>query len=108
MKKVLLIAVCSISTFCYAQRVAINTDGSAPNVSAILDVKSTNKGFLPPRIALTGTTDVTTIVTPATGLLIYNTAIAGTSPHIVSPGYYYYNGTAWAPLGPAGWFTTGN
>jgi hypothetical protein len=51
-------------------RVGIGT--SAPDASAILDLTTTNKGFLPPRIALKGINDATSIPTPATGLLVYN------------------------------------
>ncbi len=69
-----------------------------PNSSAKLEVYATNKGFLPPRISLTGATDVSTIASPATGLLIYNTAIAGTSPNNVMPGYYYWNGASWVQI----------
>ncbi len=68
---------------------------NSPDASAQLDVAATDKGFLAPRIALTSATDVSTIATPATGLMIYNTATAGTSPNNVFPGYYYYNGTKW-------------
>jgi hypothetical protein len=68
---------------------------NSPDASAQLDVTASNKGFLAPRIALTSATDVTTIATPATGLMIYNTATAGTSPNNVIPGYYYYDGTKW-------------
>jgi hypothetical protein len=71
---------------------------STPDASAKLDLTATNKGFLPPRVTLTGTADVSTIATPATGLLVYNTATAGTVPAAVQPGYYYYNGTRWVPL----------
>ncbi len=81
----------------YAQ-VSVNTDGSDPDNSAMLDVKSANKGVLIPRIALTGTLDATTIASPAISLLIYNTATAGTSPNNVAPGYYYWSGTAWTRL----------
>ena len=42
--------------------------------SAVLDVESTNKGFLPPRVALTGTTDQVTIPLPSQGLIVFNTA----------------------------------
>ncbi len=63
------------SVFASAQ-VGINT--TAPSASSALDIRSTNKGFLMTKIALTGTDDVTTITpTPATGLLVYNTATAG-------------------------------
>ncbi|CAN1506285.1 hypothetical protein MCEGE10_00655 [Flavobacteriaceae bacterium] len=68
---------------------------TTPNASAKLDVTSTNKGFLPPRVTLTGTADVTTIVSPATGLFVYNTATAGTTPSNVTPGIYYYDGSKW-------------
>jgi hypothetical protein len=68
---------------------------NSPDASAQLDVTASNKGFLAPRIALASATDVTTIATPATGLMIYNTATAGTSPNNVTPGYYYYDGVKW-------------
>ena len=68
---------------------------SSVNSSAKLQVDATNKGFLPPRVSLTGTGDVTTIATPATGLLIYNLATAGTAPNNVTPGFYYYDGSKW-------------
>lgn len=71
---------------------------SLPNPSAKLDVYATNKGFLPPRIALLGKTDVTTISSPATGLIIYNTATAGTTPNNVTPGYFYWDGSKWNGL----------
>lgn len=69
------------------------------SASAILDVNASNKGFLPPCVALTGSADVSTIASPATGLLVYNTATAGTKPNDVIPGYYYYNGTNWVTIG---------
>jgi len=77
-----------------AQNVGINDDGSTPDNSAILDVKSTNKGILIPNIALTGANDATTIGSPAIGLLIYNTAIISG----LTPGYYYNAGTVLSPV----------
>jgi uncharacterized protein (TIGR02145 family) len=53
-----------------AQNIGISGDGSVPDGSAILDVKSTTKGFLPPRMT---TAERDAITTPATGLMIYNT-----------------------------------
>jgi hypothetical protein len=79
---------------------------TTPNASAKLEVASTNKGFLPPRVALTaanvfapvtglsGTTELAT----AAGLLVYNTATTGTAPNNVAPGYYFWNGTAWVAI----------
>lgn len=48
--------------------------GDPPHESAILDLQSSNKGFLGPRVALTGKYDNTTIPNAAPGLLIINTA----------------------------------
>ena len=79
-------------------QVAVNTDGSTYDVSAMLDVKSTTKGFLPPRVALTAVNVAAPVTTPATGLLVYNTATAGTSPNNVVPGNYYWNGTRWVAV----------
>jgi hypothetical protein len=69
----------------YAQSLAINTDGSTANASALLDVKSTLKGVLIPRMSRT---ERNAIITPATGLMIFQNA-----PDSI--GFYYYNGTAW-------------
>jgi hypothetical protein len=84
------------------QGVAITNDGSSPAPSAILDIKSNNKGILIPR--LTGS-QRSSIVSPAMGLLVYQTD--------ASPGFYYFNGSAWMSLATGqgagnGWSLTGN
>ena len=71
---------------------------TTPDPSAKLDVNSTNKGFLPPRVTLTSTTDITTIPNPVTALLVYNT---GNNVNL-SAGYYYWSGTAWTKIGNNG------
>jgi hypothetical protein len=103
MKKIIfIINILLIVSFAEAQT-GIGT--TTPNASAKLDVSSTTQGFLPPRVTLTGTNDNTTIknsagtsITPATGLLVYNTATTTTDPFRVLPGYYYYNGTTWISI----------
>lgn len=57
---------------------------TTPDASAKLDVSSTNKGFLPPRMT---NTQRNAISNPAAGLMVYQTD--GTS------GLYYHNGSAW-------------
>lgn len=52
-----------------AQNVAINTGGSNADPSAMLDVKSNNKGMLVPRIT---TAQRCGIGSPAPGLLVYD------------------------------------
>ena len=74
---------------------------TTPNASAKLDVTATDRGFLPPRVALTAAnvfTPITGTSSAAAGLLIYNTATAGTVPNNVVPGYYFWNGTAWIQI----------
>ena len=93
MKRILLFLL--FSTSLYAQT-GIGT--TTPDASAKLDVSSSNKGFLPPRVTLTSTTDVSTITSPATGLLVYNT---GNNVGL-SAGYYFWNGALWATIATAG------
>jgi hypothetical protein len=77
-----------MATITNAQSVGINSDGSTPNASAMLDVSSTTKGFLAPRMS---EAQRTAIDPAATGLLVYQTD--GTS------GFYYWNGSAWTIVG---------
>jgi hypothetical protein len=98
MKKIYLSLALS-AMFCsaaWSQNVGVNTTGAAPDASAMLDVSATDKGLLAPRVALTATNAAAPVTSPATGLLVYNTATAGTAPNNVVPGYYYWTGTAWA------------
>jgi hypothetical protein len=88
------------SQFLYAQ-LGVNADGSIPNSSSMLDINSANKGILIPRVSLTSISDVSTITTPATSLLIYNTASAGLIPNNVVPGFYFWNGSQWTRIGNA-------
>ena len=90
-KYIFLIGLC-LSQLTYAQT-GIGT--TTPNASAKLDVTATDKGFLPPRVALTATNSASPTTSPAAGLLVYNTATSGTAPNNVVPGYYYWNGTTW-------------
>jgi trimeric autotransporter adhesin len=83
---VILITICGYHS--YAQSLAINTDGSTANTSAMLDVKSTLKGVLIPRMSRT---ERNAIASPATGLMIFQNA-----PDSI--GLYYYNGAGWTWL----------
>ena len=82
-----------------AQNVSVNNTGAAANASAMLDVSAANKGLLIPRVSLVSATDASTIASPATSLLVYNLATAGTAPDNVVPGYYYWNGSRWTSFG---------
>lgn len=89
-------------------QVGINADGSAPDNSAMLDVKSADKGFLPPRVALTAANMATPVNSPAVGLHVYNTATSGIAPNQVVPGVYYWNGSRWIPVSPLQGTTSGD
>lgn len=97
-----------------AQNVGINTSGAAPDASAMLDITSTSKGLLIPRVSLTSLTDASTIASPAVSLLVYNSNASLTG----GVGYYFNSGTSGSPVwtklvtGGAGngtfWGVTGN
>jgi hypothetical protein len=67
---------------------------TSPDVSALLDVTSSNKGISFPNINLLSETDATTIATPKVGLMVYNTNT--TLP--CGRGLYFNNGTSVAPI----------
>ena len=104
MKKFSLLLILSIILLSVkSQNVAINTDGSTAAASAILDVKSTTKGLLIPRMSKVQRNAITS---PSTGLLIYQNGPDST-------GFYYYNGSSWQWLSTANdnnnnWKLTGN
>jgi hypothetical protein len=107
MKKILGFLLIPYSLFlttdlCFAQ-IAINNTAANPDASAILDLNSgnsgVNKGFLAPQVALTASNSAAPVTSPATGLIVYNTATAGTPPNNVVPGYYYWSGSYWWGLG---------
>ena len=101
MKNLLLIIFAfTFSQNVTAQNVAINNDGSAANASAALDIKSTDKGMLVPRMT---TAQRTIIASPATGLLVFDTTTGS---------FWFYNGATWAELAGGGgvnyWSGAGN
>jgi len=70
---------------------------SSPDNSAQLDISSSSKGFLPPRVQLTASNVAGPVSSPAAGLLVYNTATASSGSTAVIPGYYYNSGTGASP-----------
>ena len=97
MKKIIVILFFISKVSLVGAQTGIGT--TTPNASAKLDVSSADKGFLPPRVALTATNTFAPVtglsgaspLATAAGLLVYNT----TSNSNVTPGYYYWSGTSW-------------
>ena len=83
-QKFLLLFLSVMISLSASAQVGINT--AMPHGSAALDVTSTDKGLLIPRVAL-----ASAIGAPAEGLMVYQT----TAPK----GFYYYNGMGWTLIG---------
>ncbi|NUM30985.1 MAG: tail fiber domain-containing protein [Bacteroidetes bacterium] len=100
-----LLLALTITCKVFSQGIGINSSGAAANSSSGLDVDFSNKGVLIPRVSLTGTSDVTTISSAATSLIVYNTA----SVSDVTPGFYFWSGSAWVRfVTTSSWSLTGN
>jgi len=96
-KSILLLLTLLFAGYIHSQ-VAINTDGSIGNTSAMLDIKSTDKGLLIPRMSLN---QRDAISSPEQGLMVFiNTDST----------FYFYQGTNWLKLGigSSGWDLSGN
>ena len=82
-------------------QVSINTDGSQPDNSAILDVKSSTKGFLPPRMTFT---EMYAIDNPASGLMVFCTDCGpnctGSLAVFLNDMWYIFNTNCLAPNSP--------
>lgn len=75
-------------------QVKVGNNPTTINPNSILEMESTNKGMLLPRVALTGTANVAPLAAHVAGMTVYNTATAGD----VTPGYYYNDGAKWVRL----------
>ena len=83
---VLLTSIFLQSLLSYSQSVAVNTDGTPADTSAMLDVKSSIKGILIPRMS---TAERQAIITPATGLLVFDNDVLT---------FWFFNGVNWIEI----------
>jgi hypothetical protein len=90
MKKLFYFTIALLGLNASAQ-VGIGVPTANIDASAQLEVASTSKGFLAPRMT---EAQKNAITSPASGLLVFQTD--GTS------GFYYYNASAWSPIAPSG------
>lgn len=89
--KFLLTSILVVLTFQLgAQSILFNSSGGTPDPSALIELRSTEKGMLVPRMK---ESDRLAIPSPAQGLLVFQNN--GTV------GFYFYNGSAWDTLGGA-------
>ena len=99
MKRLIIILSGLLLTMASATaQIAINTDGSAADASAILDVSSTTKGMLIPRLTRV---QIEALSSPANGLLVFNTDDGKFYIYITAKGVWreveYASGTVVAP-----------
>lgn len=81
---------------CVAQ-VGINT--VTPDPSSLLDVVSSEKGILIPKVALLGKNDKTTIANPVKGLFVIASQNSGSGVNAIYAGrFYVFSGTHWDEL----------
>ena len=97
MKKTLL-AIAATLSFGYANaQIKLGNNPTTTNSNALLELETTNKGLLLPRVALTSTTSFAPLTAHIAGMAVYNTATTGD----VTSGYYFDNGTAWVRIADA-------
>jgi hypothetical protein len=115
MKKIftLLFICCNLSITLFAQNVGINNSGAVPVASAMLDIVSSDKGLLVPRVALSDITVAAPVTAPALSLIVYNTftSALATPSNNVMPGFYYWDGSKWVAFSGSGgreWALLGN
>ena len=95
MKKLVTITLLFFAV-CSQAQVKIGNNPNSIDANSLLELESTNKGFLPPRVALNNAGLVAPLTgTVPAGMLVFSTG--GTLPD----GYYYWNGTAWVILATA-------
>lgn len=86
--RLLVVALGIISvTPAIAQKDNVGIGTSKPDQSAVLDISSSNKGLLMPRMSLQ---QRNSIQSPAKGLIVYQTDMLS--------GFYFYDGAEWKPL----------
>lgn len=82
----------AITTTVTAQ-VKIGNNPTTIDTNSLLELETTNKGFLPPRVALTSVSSVSPLTgTVPTGMLVYSTGGS------VADGYYFWDGSQWVPF----------
>ena len=93
-KYILLVALlCSAAL---SAQVKIGGNDGIPNADAMLEIKSTNKGVLFPRLALTSLSSEAPLSNHVEGMIVYNTTVDAAEN--LTSGLYQNDGTQWKRL----------
>lgn len=90
---ILTATIFTFSTGAVAQ-LKLGANATTVNANSILEMETTNKGLLLPRVALTSTTAFAPLTAHVAGMSVYNTATVGD----VTPGYYCNDGAKWIKI----------
>lgn len=71
-----------------------------PNSDAMLEVVTTDKGILLPRVALQSTAASFPLSAHTQGMIVFNMAQSGTGTAMVFPGLYFNDGKNWVRFNP--------
>ncbi|MBB6372513.1 hypothetical protein [Chryseobacterium shigense] len=104
MRKILisnvLLILLSYPTINANAQVKISNSSGVINTDSVLHLENSanNKGFLLTRLALQATNAAAPLSSHVAGMIVFNTATAGTAPNNVTPGLYYNNGSQWVKM----------
>lgn len=85
-----LLLLCGVLPQMTSAQVKIGNNPEAINPNSLLELESTNKGLLAPRVALTDATNVAPLTAPVpSGMIVYNSGTA------LPAGFYFWNGAKW-------------
>ena len=100
----ILTTVALLAVYPLNAQVAINTDGSSPHSSAMLDIQSNNRGTSFPNLDIDDMSTAAPVTSPKTGLIAYNTNSS------TGPGLVMWTGSEWVTFELEGinWKLLGN
>jgi trimeric autotransporter adhesin len=108
MKKSLVLLVTLLLMGKANAQMKLGNNPTTTNANALLELETTNKGLLLPRVSLTSTSSAAPLSAHVRGMTVFNTVTVGD----VTPGIYYNDGTVWVKpstfAASAVWGTTGN
>jgi len=106
----LILLLCFFAQLKLSAQVKIGNNPSTINSASLLELETTNKGFVLPRVALTSLNSSNPLPSnPLQGTIVFNTNTSVGS----GIGLYYWNGSAWVAVtsgsgGGNAWSLTGN